>query len=113
MSSPTSASCYLVCAEELVSTFTDAAGRAPPLQRRAVLNGGNQLLVWQEALLLRRGLSVQGAGSPSSPSRGVGGVMLGPASRLGQAPPRSAAAAVWEGEGADAAVQGVRGSTGA
>lgn len=63
------------------------------------------------ALLLRRQLSVQGAGPTPGPPRGAGGVVLGPGPRLGQAPSRCAAAAVRQGERTDAAVQGVRGGT--
>ena len=96
---------------QFVVTFTDDAGGASSLHHGAVLNGGNELFVRHVALLLRRGLSVQGASpSPGSP-RGAGGVALGPGPRLGQAPSCCAAAAVGQRERTDAAVQGVRGST--
>lgn len=93
----------------LCGTFTDDAGGAPPLQHGAVLDGRDQLLVRHVALVLRRRLPVQGAGPAAGPPRGAGRVALGPRPRLGQAPPRGAAAAVGQGERTDAAVQRVRG----
>lgn len=96
---------------QVVGTFTNDSGRTSSLQHGSVLNGGDQLLVRRVALLLWRQLSVQGAGSAPGPPRGPGGVVLCPGSRLGQAPSCCAAAAVWEGERPDAAVQGVGGSS--
>lgn len=92
-------------------TFPDDAGRASSLQHGAVLDGGNQLFVRRVALLLGRQLPVQGAGPSAGPPRGAGVVVLGAGPRLGQAPSRCSAAAVWQGEGSDAAVQSVGGGT--
>lgn len=96
---------------QCAGTFSDHSGRPSSLHHGSVLDRGDQLFVWDVAVLLGRQLSVQSPGPSAGPSRGPGGVVLGSGPGLGQTPTCCTAAAVGQREGPDAAVQGVGGGS--
>ena len=103
-----------VAFSQKVFTFMDDTsclhqGWALPLQPRAVLDGGNQLLVCWVAFLQSGHVPVQSPGPAVGPARGARGLAVCSSPGLGEAPPCRPAAVVRQGEGANATVQGVRG----